>query len=596
MLKRISLFIVTALLSCAAFGQSAPGFTYGQVPTAGQWNSYFANKLDYNPAGLPINLGGTGAATVAQAQVNLGLSPGSNVQPYSPILSQIAAGTWTGATSITTLGTITAGVWQGTPIGSNYGGAGAIMGALRGNGSGVVTQAACSDLSNATTACSTSIGTASGDIPILGTGGALPSSTLPILTGDVTSTAGSSATTVAAIDGHPVSLSGSTYSFAGTLTANTAVAFPHSGTLVGSADTGTVTSTMMTATGVGAGSCTSCSLTYDASGRIFVAANGAGGAASLTRSTHTAAYTASISDKSSVLYATGAWTLTLTAPATLGNGWWAIVQNAGTGNITLSLASGTIDGLSSYVMYPGETRIINTDGTNFYSVVLNPLSLRLLTTTTITIPPGYAGFKGILWGGGGGGFSGTGSANIGGGGGGGAAVPFEVASLVTPGATITCTVAGAAAAGINGNSSTLGSLFTAFGGAAGAANLGGGGGGALSAGSSSAGGTPGIGSPSVGAPGLGGANAGISSAWGGAGGGNTSAGANSVYGGAGGGSPLNATTNESGGTSYFGGAGGASALSGTASAGMQPGGGGGGNYSGTGGTGGAGECYINGVI
>ncbi|MFL9904227.1 hypothetical protein PQR71_39920 [Paraburkholderia fungorum] len=345
-------------------------------------------------------------------------------------------------------------------------------------------------------------------------------------------------------------------------------------------------------------------LPIGSNGQVFTVVSGAPAWASpasvsggtLKRSTHTAVYTAIASDQASVLYSTGTWALTLTTPATLGNGWWAIAQNAGTGNITLSPASGQIDGLSSYVMYPGETRIINTDGTNFYSVVLNPLSLRLLTTTTITIPPGYSGFKGILWGGGGGGFSGTGGANIGGGGGGGAAVPFEIASLGTPGATITCTVAGTAAAGINGNSSTLGSLFTAFGGAAGAANLGGGGGGALSAGSSSAGGTPGIGSPSVGAPGLGGANAGISSAWGGAGGGNTSAGANSVYGGAGGGSPLNATTNESGGTSYFGGAGGASALSGTASAGMQPGGGGGGNYSGTGGAGGAGECYINGVI
>jgi hypothetical protein len=598
MLKRLSLFIAMALLSCASFGQSAPGFTYGQVPTPGQWNSYFAGKLNYNPAGLPINLGGTGATTAAQAQTNLGLTPGGNIQPYSSILSQIAAGTWTGATSITTLGTITAGVWQGTLIGSNYGGAGAVMGALRGNGSGVVTQAACSDLSNASTACSTPIGSASGNIPALGAGGILASSTMPAFTGDVTSTAGSTATAVHAIGGHAVSLSGSTYSFTGTLTNNTAVTFPPSGTLVGSNDTGTVTSTMMAPTGVGAGTCTSCVLAYDAAGRITLASNGSTGASTLKRSTHTSAYTAIGTDSSSVLYATGTWALTLTSPTTLGNGWWVIVQNAGTGNITLSPASGTVDGLSSYVMYPGEVRIVNTDGTNFYSVVLNPFSLKLLSTTTITIPPGYQAFTGILWGGGGGGYSGASNSVYGGGG--GAAVPYNFPSIGTPGAAVTCTVAGSSAPGTAGNSSTLGSLLTSYGGAASTfiagSPSGGGGGGSLSVGIGTTGGAPGASTSGSDGPGLGGGGVGANSAWGGAGGGTQNAAAGkSVYGGGGGGGS-NGSTAYAGGTSVFGGAGGAGSNSGAAGAGAQPGGGGGGTYNGTGGSGAAGECNINGVI
>jgi len=54
----------------------------------------------------------------------------------------------TGGTSITTLGTITTGTWNGTVIGSSYGGAGSVSGALKANGSGVVSQAASTDLSN----------------------------------------------------------------------------------------------------------------------------------------------------------------------------------------------------------------------------------------------------------------------------------------------------------------------------------------------------------------------------------------------------------------------------------------------------------------
>lgn len=46
-------------------------------------------------------------------------------QPYDAgALTSITAGTWTGATSITTLGTIATGTWQGTAVGVAYGGTG----------------------------------------------------------------------------------------------------------------------------------------------------------------------------------------------------------------------------------------------------------------------------------------------------------------------------------------------------------------------------------------------------------------------------------------------------------------------------------------
>lgn len=51
----------------------------------------------------------------------------SRMQPYDAgALTSITAGTWTGATSITTVGTITTGTWSGTAIAGNKGGTGLV--------------------------------------------------------------------------------------------------------------------------------------------------------------------------------------------------------------------------------------------------------------------------------------------------------------------------------------------------------------------------------------------------------------------------------------------------------------------------------------
>lgn len=55
---------------------------------------------------------GGGAASYLQVGVDL--------QAYSATLASIAAGTWTGAASITTLGAIATGTWQGTAIAAAY--------------------------------------------------------------------------------------------------------------------------------------------------------------------------------------------------------------------------------------------------------------------------------------------------------------------------------------------------------------------------------------------------------------------------------------------------------------------------------------------
>jgi hypothetical protein len=52
-------------------------------------------------------------------------------------------------------------------LSASHGGAGTVTGALKGNGAGTVSQAACADLSNGATGCSTATGTSGATIPLL---------------------------------------------------------------------------------------------------------------------------------------------------------------------------------------------------------------------------------------------------------------------------------------------------------------------------------------------------------------------------------------------------------------------------------------------
>jgi len=45
-MQRFAVTVILVALAAAAFGQSNPGLITGQVPTAAQWNSYFAAKQD----------------------------------------------------------------------------------------------------------------------------------------------------------------------------------------------------------------------------------------------------------------------------------------------------------------------------------------------------------------------------------------------------------------------------------------------------------------------------------------------------------------------------------------------------------------------
>ncbi len=64
----------------------------------------------------------------------------------------------------------------------------------------------------------------------------------------------------------------------------------------------------------------------------------------------------------------GAGDFTLPDPGTVGNDWYVNIRNSGSGDLTVTPASGNIDGGSSKTMSAGSGFIIFTDGTNYYSI------------------------------------------------------------------------------------------------------------------------------------------------------------------------------------------------------------------------------------
>jgi len=290
----------------------------------------------------------------------------------------------------------------------------------------------------------------------------------------------------------------------------------------------------------------------------------------------------------------GTFTQTFGACSALGSGWWLYLRNSGTGDITLDPdGAETIDGLATFIMYPGEARLIQCDGTVLRSLVVRPFNRYFTASGTFTKPPGYLQFGARAWSGGqSGGKDATGAY---GGVGGGCGDFILLASALGATATVTIGAGGLAqtalaSAGLDGGTTTLGSVLSVF---AGTGNSGG----SIQSGLATGGGT--TRGAAVGYEGATrAASTAVSSIYGGAAPqpGFAGAGGNSVFGGAAGGCVDSVSGLYSPGTSTYGGNGGAASAASSGTAGSQPGGGGGATRTGTAsGAGGAGALRIWGL-
>lgn len=331
-------------------------------------------------------------------------------------------------------------------------------------------------------------------------------------------------------------------------------------------------------------------VTFDAKGRATSASNQAfsSGPANLSRSARSSNTILAASDKGTVVCATAAFTQTLTAAATLGAGWWVILKNDTQDGTTVLVvdpnSSETIDALATATMYSGETRLIECDGSNFFSQLLHGGYAKFAPTGgNFIVPAGVEQLQVVCVGSGGqggGGYSSVGASGSGGAAGGGGATTLATirGSDVTAGGIVTVTAAaggsGAGAAGSPGSTgsdgaaTTFGALLKAGGGGGGqaaasaASNTSGGGGSPVNSSVNITGGAPTSNTFPVGgasAAGTAGGSGGLCSEWGGASGGS---------------SGINANTNRQGGSAIYGGPGGGPGGAVSGSAGVAAGAGG----------------------
>lgn len=173
----------------------------------------------------------------------------------------------------------------------------------------------------------------------------------------------------------------------------------------------------------------------------------------------TTAYTAVLADKGYMIRATsGTFTLDFTAAATLGNGWYCYVFNAGSGDVTVQPnGAETIDGLVDFVLYPGAVRLVYGNGTALFSIPLKGGTRVFNGSGTYIVPPNISGLRVTVTACGGSGGRGataaTGNLASGGPGGGGGETVQSVLSGIAAGTSVTVT-APAGPAGVAGTATT----------------------------------------------------------------------------------------------------------------------------------------------
>ena len=91
-------------------------------------------------------------------------------------------------------------------------------------------------------------------------------------------------------------------------------------------------------------------------------------------------------DRATILEWTGgAGTYTLPTPSTVGNNWFTIVKNYGTGALTLTPAANLIDGAANLNIAVQGSAIIATDGNNYFSIGLGVASTFVVTRLALSV-------------------------------------------------------------------------------------------------------------------------------------------------------------------------------------------------------------------
>lgn len=152
------------------------------------------------------------------------------------------------------------------------------------------------------------------------------------------------------------------------------------------------------------------------------------------------------SDVGKQFVATGSFTQTLTAAATLGDGWYVYYRNDGAGTIVLDPnASEQIDGATTLSLFPGDACFISCNGSAFKTFGLPHSAIgfqNFAASGTFTAPANTKSttvFKFTVVGGGGSG-AGSGASGASGGGGNPAATAIYYASALSAGSTVAVTV------------------------------------------------------------------------------------------------------------------------------------------------------------
>ena len=170
-----------------------------------------------------------------------------------------------------------------------------------------------------------------------------------------------------------------------------------------------------------------------------------GGPSLLTALNKSAAYTALPEDVGSLINASGTWTLSLSPAASLGDGWWVYARNTGNGDITIDpYGAETIDGAATYVLKPGFVVLLQCDGTRFRLLTIKARTydrrVQIDSTQSFVVPAETYVIRGYTFGAGGDGGAAVASTSSGAGGSGGGCAYGDIA--VTPGETLSVTIAG----------------------------------------------------------------------------------------------------------------------------------------------------------